>query len=201
MKFLKQKLRKKIKDDIKENIKVKNELLKKNIDEIINAYEICANSLKAGGKIMFCGNGGSASDAHHLATELLVRLRPNVNRKPIPAISLNLDTTSLTACGNDYSYDVYLSRMLEALGNKNDILIAISTSGNSKNILNVIKKANKIGIQCITFLGKNGGSAKKLSKNNIVVKSSSTARIQEAHILIGHILMELIEDSEIRRKI
>jgi D-sedoheptulose 7-phosphate isomerase len=186
---------KKIEQDIKENIQVKKRILKDNIGQIVKASEICIDSINSGGKLIFCGNGGSASDAHHLATELLIRLRPNVNRKPIAAMSLNLDTTSLTACGNDYNYDVYLARMLEALGKKEDVLISISTSGNSKNILKVIKKANQLKIKTVSFLGKNGGAAKKLSKNNIIIKSNSTARIQEAHICIGHILMELIENS------
>jgi D-sedoheptulose 7-phosphate isomerase len=186
---------KKIEQDIKENIQVKKRILKDNIAQIVKASEICIDSINNGGKLIFCGNGGSASDAHHLATELLIRLRPNVNRKPIAAMSLNLDTTSLTACGNDYNYDVYLARMLEALGKKEDVLISISTSGNSKNILKVIKKANQLKIKTVSFLGKNGGAAKKLSKNNIIIKSNSTARIQEAHICIGHILMELIENS------
>jgi D-sedoheptulose 7-phosphate isomerase len=186
---------KKIEQDIKENIQVKKRILKDNIGQIVKASEICIDSINNGGKLIFCGNGGSASDAHHLATELLIRLRPNVNRKPIAAMSLNLDTTSLTACGNDYNYDVYLARMLEALGKKEDVLISISTSGNSKNILKVIKKANQLKIKTVSFLGKNGGAAKKLSKNNIIIKSNSTARIQEAHICIGHILMELIENS------
>ncbi len=191
---------KKIEKDLKENINLKKRILKENLTQIVNASEICINSLNNGGKLIFCGNGGSASDAHHLATELLVRLRPKVNRKPIAAISLNLDTTSLTACGNDYNYNIYLARMLEALGKKEDILISISTSGNSKNILKVIKKANKLKINTISLLGKNGGAAKKLSKNNIIVKSNSTARIQEAHICIGHILMELIEDNLLNEK-
>ena len=194
------KISQKIQKDIRENIQVKKRILKENLTQIVNASEICVNSLNNGGKLIFCGNGGSASDAHHLATELLVRLRPKVNRKPIAAISLNLDTTSLTACGNDYSYDVYLARMLEALGKKDDTLISISTSGNSKNILKVIKKANQLKIKTICLLGKNGGAAKKLSKNNIIIKSNSTARIQEAHICIGHILMELIEDSVIHSR-
>lgn len=191
---------KKIEKDLKENINLKKRILKENLTQIVNASEICINSLNNGGKLIFCGNGGSASDAHHLATELLVRLRPKVNRKPIAAISLNLDTTSLTACGNDYNYNIYLARMLEALGKKEDILISISTSGNSKNILKVIKKANKLKINTISLLGKNGGAAKNLSKNNIIVKSNSTARIQEAHICIGHILMELIEDNLLNEK-
>ena len=191
----------KIEKDIKENINVKKRILKENLSQIVNASEICINSLNNGGKLIFCGNGGSASDAHHLATELLVRLRPNVNRKPIPAISLNLDTTSLTACGNDYSYEVYLSRMLEALGNKDDLLIVISTSGNSKNILKVLKKAKSMKIKSIAFLGKKGGAAKNYCENNIIINSNNTARIQEAHICIGHILMEIIENRIINEKV
>lgn len=194
------KIFKKIEKDLKENISVKKKILKENLTQIVNASEICINSLNNGGKLIFCGNGGSASDAHHLATELLVRLRPNVNRKPIPAISLNLDTTSLTACGNDYSYEVYLSRMLEALGNKDDLLIVISTSGNSKNILKVLKKAKSMKIKSIAFLGKKGGAAKNYCENNIIINSNNTARIQEAHICIGHILMEIIENRIINEK-
>lgn len=200
MKLLKQKLRKKIKDDIIANIDLKKKIIKKNIDEIIKVQEICISSLRSGGKLIFCGNGGSASDAHHLATELLVRLRPNINRKPIPAISLNLDTTSLTACGNDYSYDIYLSRMLEALGNKNDVLITISTSGNSKNIIKVLKKAKNMKIRSVALLGKKGGTAKNYCEHNIIIDSKNTARIQEAHICIGHILMEIIENHLINEK-
>ena len=196
MKFLNKKnLFEKIKKDLNESMSLKKNIIEKNIDQIIQASNICVNSIRKGGKIIFCGNGGSASDAHHLSTELLVRLRPNVNRKPIASMSLNLDTTSLTACSNDYSYDVYLSRMLEALGKKNDTLIAISTSGNSKNIVKVLKKAQLMKINTICFLGKGGGIAKKFSKNNIIVNSNSTARIQESHICIGHIIMEIIEDS------
>ena len=179
---------------INQSIAVKKSLLKENIDDILYAKELCVNTLKNKGKIILCGNGGSASDAHHLATELLVRLRPKVNRKPIAALSLNLDTTSISACSNDYNYNIYLSRMLEALGKKEDILIAISTSGNSINILNVLKKSKKLGIKSISLLGNKGGNAKKLSNHNIIVNSKTTARIQEAHICIGHILMELIED-------
>ena len=188
-------LSEKIKKDLTESIKVKNKVIKKNISQIVEASKICTQSIKNGGKIIFCGNGGSASDAHHLSTELMVRLRPNVNRKPISSISLNLDTTSITACSNDYSYEKYLSRMLEGLGNYKDVLIAISTSGNSKNIVNVLKQAKKMNIVSICLLGKRGGIAKKYCKNNIIIDSNSTARIQESHICIGHIICEIIEES------
>jgi len=129
---------------------------------------------------------------------MLVRLNPNINRKPISAISLNLDSVSMSAHSNDYDYNTYLSRMLSGLGKKNDILIAITTSGNSKNILNVLKQARKMKITSISFLGNKGGKAKKFCKNNIIVESNSTARIQEAHICIGHILMDIIELATMR---
>jgi D-sedoheptulose 7-phosphate isomerase len=184
-----------IENKLLESIEVKKKVIKSNISNIISVSKICTYGLKRGGKLIFCGNGGSASDAQHLATEMLVRLNPNINRKPIAAISLNLDTVSMTAHSNDYNYDSYLSRMLSGLGKKNDILIAISTSGNSKNILNVLKQAKKMKITTVSFLGNKGGKAKKICKNNIIVESNNTARIQEAHICIGHILMDIIEGS------
>lgn len=183
-----------IENKIIESINVKKKIIKSSIPEIINASKICISGLKKGGKLIFCGNGGSASDSQHLATEMLVRLNPNINRKPISAISLNLDSVSMSAHSNDYDYNSYLSRMLSGLGKKDDILIAITTSGNSKNILNVLKQAKKMKITSISFLGKKGGKAKKFCKNNIIVESNNTARIQEAHICIGHILMDIIED-------
>jgi len=191
-------LNKIIEKKIIESINVKKKIIEKNIPEIINASKICIKSIKKGGKLIFCGNGGSASDSQHLATEMLVRLNPNINRKPIPAISLNLDTITMSAHSNDYDYDTYLSRMLSGLGKKNDILIALSTSGNSKNILNVLKQAKKMKITTISFLGNEGGKAKSFSKNNIIVKSNNTARIQEAHICIGHILMDIIEEKIVK---
>jgi D-sedoheptulose 7-phosphate isomerase len=191
-------LNKIIEKKIIESINVKKKIIEKNIPEIINASKICIKSIKKGGKLIFCGNGGSASDSQHLATEMLVRLNPNINRKPIPAISLNLDTITMSAHSNDYDYDTYLSRMLSGLGKKNDILIALSTSGNSKNILNVLKQAKKMKIITISFLGNEGGKAKSFSKNNIIVKSNNTARIQEAHICIGHILMDIIEEKIVK---
>jgi D-sedoheptulose 7-phosphate isomerase len=190
-------LNKIIQNKVTESINVKKKIIENNIPDIINASKICIKGLKKGGKLIFCGNGGSASDSQHLATEMLVRLNPNINRKPISAISLNLDSVSMSAHSNDYDYNSYLSRMLSGLGKKDDILIVISTSGNSKNILNVLKQARKMKITSISFLGNKGGKAKKICKNNIIVESNNTARIQEAHICIGHILMDIIEDKMI----
>ena len=186
-----------IKNKLLESIEVKKKVFEKNIPNIIDASKICIKGLKKGGKLIFCGNGGSASDSQHLATEMLVRLNPNINRKPISAISLNLDSVSMSAHSNDYDYNTYLSRMLSGLGKKDDILIVISTSGNSKNILNVLKQARKMKITSISFLGNKGGKAKKICKNSIIVESNNTARIQEAHICIGHIIMDIIEDKMI----
>jgi D-sedoheptulose 7-phosphate isomerase len=191
-------LNKIIQNKITESINVKKKIIENNIPDIINASKICIKGLKKGGKLIFCGNGGSASDSQHLATEMLVRLNPNINRKPIAAISLNLDSVSMSAHSNDYDYDSYLSRMLSGLGKKDDILIVISTSGNSKNILNVLKQARKMKITSISLLGNKGGKAKKICKNNIIVESNNTARIQEAHICIGHVLMDIIEAKMMR---
>ena len=191
-------LNKIIENKIIESINVKKKIIEKNIPKIINASKICIQAIKKGGKLIFCGNGGSASDSQHLATEMLVRLNPNINRKPISAISLNLDSVTMSAHSNDYDYDTYLSRMLSAIGKRDDILIALSTSGNSKNILNVLKQAKKMKIITISFLGNEGGKAKSFGKNNIIIESNNTARIQEAHICICHILMDIIEEKIIK---
>ena len=151
-------------------------------------------TIKNGGKIYICGNGGSAADAQHLAAEFLIRLRPTFNRRALPVISLALDTSTITACGNDIGFDKIFARNLEALGSKKDVLIAISTSGNSKNILNVLKFAKKSKIYSISFLGNKGGMAKKISNLNLIIPSSNTARIQEAHIFLGHYIFEQVEN-------
>ena len=177
---------------IKDSISVKERLLlhEKKISQII---KIIYNSLRLGGKVMLCGNGGSAADAQHLAAEFTVRLKPTINRKPIPAISLSSDISTITACANDYGYENIFVRNLEALYKENDILIAISTSGNSKNIIKVLKYCKKNKIPSIGFLGSNGGNAKKYCKYSIVVPSKITARIQETHIFLGHFIFESVE--------
>lgn len=182
----------KLKKVIEDSIIAKNSLFL--IEDKINLaiYEICKR-INKGGKIFLCGNGGSAADAQHLAAEFLVRLRPNVNRKPIPAISLATDTSTITACGNDYSFNEIFSRNLEALGCSKDVLIVISTSGKSKNILNVLKYAKKKKIFSIAFLGNGGGNVIKHADLNLIIDSKITARIQESHILLGHYIFEEIE--------
>ena len=162
--------------------------------DINKAIKKIYKTIKNGGKIYICGNGGSAADAQHLAAEFLIRLRPTFNRKALPVISLALDTSTITACGNDIGFDKIFARNLEALGSKKDVLIAISTSGNSKNILNVLKFAKKNKIYSVGFLGNKGGMAKKISNLNLIIPSSNTARIQEAHILLGHYIFEQVEN-------
>ena len=166
--------------------------------EVLETIELFFNTLKKGNKILVCGNGGSAADAQHLSAEFLVRLRPKINRKPLPLISLALDTSTITACGNDYSFHKLFERNLEALGQKGDLLFCISTSGNSKNIIYALKKAKKLGIKSFSFLGNTGGIAKKLSDKYILIPNKNTARIQECHIFLGHYILEQVENKLIK---
>tara|TARA_B100001057_G_scaffold238316_1_gene238634 strand:- start:452 stop:1027 length:576 start_codon:yes stop_codon:yes gene_type:complete len=168
-------------------------------DKINFAIKMVYKTLKSKKKILICGNGGSAAHAQHLAAEFLVRLRPKVNRKPFAAISLAQDVSTITACGNDYDYHEIFSRNLEALGVKNDLLIVISTSGNSKNIIKVLKKARTKGIKSIALLGMKGGKAKGISDLDIILSETNVARIQEAQIFLGHYIFEKVEDLLIRK--
>jgi D-sedoheptulose 7-phosphate isomerase len=181
-------LKKQIEENVDAHLSIIN--LSKDINFIINKIY---KKLIIGGKLIFCGNGGSASDAQHLSAEYLIRLRPKVNRAPLPAITLAQDTSTLTACGNDYSFDDIFLRPFQALSKKNDILVCISTSGNSKNILKVLKEAKKRNIFSVAFLGKGGGKAKNLCDKSLIIQSSSTARIQECHIFLGHHILESVE--------
>lgn len=185
-------------DSINESIKIKKNLisLEKKINFSIDKIYKC---LKNKNKVLTCGNGGSAADAQHLAAEYVDRLKPNINRRPFPIMSLALDTSHLTACSNDFSFNDIFSRSLEAFGKKKDILLAISTSGNSKNVLKALKKAKEMGIYSIAFLGYNGGKAKNLADLSIIVPSNNTARIQESHIFIGHYMLEKVEKKLIKK--
>lgn len=181
------------KNQLEENIKIHRDMLDISAD-VIEIIQNIKKKLRRGGKLLFCGNGGSAADAQHLAAEFLVRLRPHINRNPIPALTLAQDTSTLTACGNDFIFDDIFLRPFKALAQKNDVLICISTSGNSKNILKVLKEANKTGIYSVSLLGKRGGKAKSLSNKSLIISSNSTARIQECHIFLGHFILEKVED-------
>ena len=160
-------------------------------DQILETGVLIADSLRSSSTLFWCGNGGSAADSQHLAAELVGRFKKD--RKAIRSIALTTDTSVLTCVANDYSYEDIFSRQLEALARDGDVLVAISTSGNSENILRALRVAKELGVKTIALLGKDGGQAKALADLAIVIPSDSTARIQEAHILIGHILCDLIE--------
>ena len=186
---------KKIEDLFIDSIEVKNCILQGDyLNSLITMGNEIVNAIKNGNKLMLCGNGGSAADAQHLAAEMLVRLRPQNNREGIPAIALAQDTSTITACGNDFGYDVLFERMIYALGKKDDILIGLTTSGNSENIIRAMKAAKKSKIKVFGFLGCKGGAAVELCDEAFIVPSDNTGRIQESHITAGHALMEYVED-------
>tara|TARA_Y100000996_G_C22475199_1_gene623794 strand:+ start:203 stop:784 length:582 start_codon:yes stop_codon:yes gene_type:complete len=168
------------------------EQTKKTIEsQFIESVECCKNSIKLGGKIIFFGNGGSAADAQHLSTELTVKF--SKERKAIPAIALTTDTSALTAIGNDLGFDKIFSRQIEALGRPNDTVIAISTSGKSKNVIEAVKTANSMGIKVVSFTGISGDKLVELSDVCIQIPTETVSRIQEMHITIGQMLCNALE--------
>lgn len=177
------------------SIALKRQVQATSIDELLAWTDICVDSLNGGGKILFCGNGGSAGDAQHLAAELLVRLRSDVNRQSLPALALAQDTSTITACANDFGFEHLFSRMLEGLGRPGDVLIGITTSGRSANVVNAFETASQRGITALGLLGGDGEPARSVCGRAIVVPSHETARIQECHILLGHALIEMIEEA------
>ena len=176
-----------------ESIDVKTKIL--NDENLINRIQETANLIidtyLNNGKVLLCGNGGSAADAQHIAAELSGRFK--LDRKPLFAEALHVNSSFLTAVSNDYSFDVVYSRLLEAFGRKGDVLIAISTSGNSKNVVNAVYKAKELGIKTIGLTGEAGGKLRDLVDILINIPSNNTPRIQEAHITIGHIICEIVE--------
>lgn len=185
-----------IKNRIEESVKVKESLYKAELYNIEKAAGTIVRSLKAGGKLLVFGNGGSAADSQHIAAELVGRFRKE--RKALAAIALTVNTSAITAIANDYGYDVTFSRQIEALGKPEDIALGISTSGNSKNVIEAIKKAKAIGMKTISLTGCGGGKLKAECDISITIDSKETPRVQESHILIGHILCELIEEEFIK---
>tara|TARA_Y100000748_G_C15268308_1_gene399642 strand:+ start:105 stop:662 length:558 start_codon:yes stop_codon:yes gene_type:complete len=163
------------------------------INEIKDISNECINSLNDGGKLIFCGNGGSASDSQHLAAELIGRFQKD--RDPIPAISLSTDTSVITAISNDYGFEFLFSKQIEALGNKEDVLFVITTSGKSKNIINALKKAKEMNLKTVSFSGINTESIKNSSDYIISIPSEVPGAIQQAHITIGQVICMNIENS------
>jgi D-sedoheptulose 7-phosphate isomerase len=166
-------------------------------DNLISSIESVAKELiscfERGNKVLICGNGGSAADAQHISAELVGRFVKE--RKPLPCIALTTDTSAITAIGNDYDFHTIFERQVEALVNEFDLVIGISTSGNSKNIINAIEKANLLNCKTVSLTGRDGGELKDISHYNINIDSMITARIQESHILVGHILCEIIDNN------
>ncbi|MBI5238279.1 MAG: D-sedoheptulose 7-phosphate isomerase [Deltaproteobacteria bacterium] len=176
----------------KESVKAKERFFnKKNISLLVQSAEVIVESFKSGGKLLLAGNGGSAADAQHIAAEFINRFE--IERPPLPALAITTDTSNITSIGNDYSFDQVFSKQVRALGRENDVLLAISTSGNSANIIKAVDAARSIGIKVIALSGKDGGRLASMSDIVLNVESKTTARIQEVHITIGHIICELVD--------
>jgi D-sedoheptulose 7-phosphate isomerase len=178
----------------RELIEIRSNIVNNSISEITEIASICSKALAAGRKILFCGNGGSAADAQHLAAELLVRFKPELSRRPLPGIALTMDTSTITACANDLGFELLYERAVNAFGEAGDVFIAITTSGNSVNVNKALIAASQKGLTTIGFLGGEGGSAKELCEYKVIVPSHDIARIQEIHITLGHCVIEIIEE-------
>jgi D-sedoheptulose 7-phosphate isomerase len=178
---------------ISESIAVKRKVIQSCTESIIQSVQILTNSLKAGHKVLICGNGGSAADAQHIAAEFVIRLSHNLDRPAIPVMALTTDSSILTAGGNDIGFTNVFARQVEAFGKRDDVLFVISTSGNSENIVKAIGQAKSEGMQVVALLGKKGGLVKDISDFSIIVPSENTQHIQESHITIGHIICEAVE--------
>jgi D-sedoheptulose 7-phosphate isomerase len=186
-------MRDKIKDILLASIQVEEEIVRNDITKIIDITEMVIDCMKKSGKILLFGNGGSASDSQHIAAELVGRFKKD--RMALPAIALTANTSILTSVSNDYGYTEVFVKQVEALGKSNDIAIGISTSGKAKNVLAGIKQAKKMGLKTIALTGGDGGELAKSADVAITVPSSVTARIQETHITLGHIICELVEET------
>ena len=184
-------MQEKIKDILLESIQVKEEILRNQVGQIAGIAQLMIDCLRKDGKVIVFGNGGSASDSQHIAAELVGRFKKD--RSALAGVALTTNTSILTSLANDYGYDVVFSRQLEALGKKNDVVLGISTSGKAKNVALGIKQAKKMGIKTVALSGGDGGEIVKLADVSLVVPSKITARIQEAHITIAHIICEMIE--------
>ena len=180
-----------ISSHIQEHKNVLNSFNDEMIEKIEDISNILVKALSSGNTIFWCGNGGSAGDSQHLAAELIGRFKDD--RKPLKSIALTTDTSAITCISNDFSYNKIFERQIEGLGVEGDILVGISTSGNSENIINAIKKCKTIGVKSICLLGKDGGKVRSLADHSIIIDSNSTARIQEMHIMVGQIFCDLIE--------
>jgi len=185
--------RKFIVDSLVESSETKIAIQNQCMDDILSAVDLLVKAFKDGKKLLLCGNGGSAADCQHIATELMIRLSRDIKRPALPAIALTTDTSNLTAGGNDIGFENVFARSIEGLGNEGDVLLAISTSGNSPNIIKAVEMAKVKKLKVISFLGGTGGKLKDIVHLPIIVPSSNVQRIQEGHITIAHIILELVE--------
>lgn len=181
-----------IKNELLSHLEVINLTIETMQDKLENASKLVVETLKNGNKILICGNGGSAADAQHIAAELTGRYK--IERRGLPGIALTTDTSALTAIGNDYGYDRIFDRQIEALANNGDLIIGISTSGNSKNIINALKIAKELGCKTLGLTGRDGGVMNELCDINLIVPSNNTPRIQEMHILFGHTICQIVDN-------
>lgn len=184
-------MRDRIKDILLENIRIKEDLLRSAVDPIMEIAELFVACMRKGGKVILFGNGGSASDSQHIAAELVGRFLKD--RSALPAIALTANSSIITSLANDYGYEVVFAKQLEALGQKNDVAVGISTSGKARNVAAGLRQARKMGLKTVAFTGGDGGELVKLADLSLVVPSSVTARVQEAHITVGHVICELVE--------
>lgn len=182
-----------IADSLKESSETKIAIQNECMDEILSTIELLVQAFKDGRKLLLCGNGGSAADGQHIATELMIRLSHDINRPALPAIALTTDTSTLTAGGNDIGFENVFARSVEGLGNEGDVLIAISTSGNSANVIKAVEKAKTKKMKVIGFLGGSGGKLKNMVDLSVTIPSNNVQRIQEGHITVAHIILELVE--------
>lgn len=180
-----------IKEQIDELITALGELKQAAVGDITRVVKLCTTALRDGHKIIFCGNGGSAAQSQHLAAELVGRYK--LDRPAMNSLSLTVDTSNLTAIGNDYGYDVIFARQLEGVGQRGDVLIGLSTSGNSRNVLLAFEKARQMGIHTVALVGRQGGQMQQQAELSLAVPADTSAHIQEMHIAIGHLICDLIE--------
>jgi D-sedoheptulose 7-phosphate isomerase len=180
-------------DSLNESSATKLKMKEDCVEPILSAVDLIINAYKKGNKLLLCGNGGSAADCQHIATEFMIRLNHRINRPALCAIALTTDSSNLTAGGNDIGFENVFARNIQGLGNKGDVLIAISTSGNSPNIIKAVEMAHEKGMKVIGLLGGTGGKLKPLTDIPVIIPSDNTQRIQEGHITTAHIICELVE--------
>jgi len=182
-----------INEEFRSHLDVINKVINSMENDIEKASIIIVDALKNGNKILLCGNGGSAADAQHIAAELTGRYK--TERRGLPGIALTTDTSALTAIGNDYGYDRVFDRQVESLATKGDVIIGISTSGNSSNVVSALKLGKELGCNTVGFTGRDGGKMNELCDVNLIVPSDNTPRIQEMHILFGHTICQIIDNN------